>query len=1131
MTEVGRWLREIGLSQHADLFDRRSIDFESLRSLTEQDLKELGLPPAPSQALLREIKLLASAASAASVARPLSLPPDTAERRQLTIMFCDLVNSVALSTRFDPEDLRDIIAAYHRTCAQTVRRYNGFIARYMGDGILIYFGYPAANEDDAERAVRAGLELVDAVVKLNNSMNPFTDLNLQVRVGIATGLVVVGDEIAENVLDKDAITGEAVNLAARLQTLAEPNTVVSSAATRQLAAERFAYRELGLREIKGFDTPVPVYQVIGEREVSRFAARGAALTPFVGRDKEIEILLAGWARAISGNGQVVIVSGEAGIGKSRIAAEVCSRIRRSDPDILSPFFYQCSPYHTNAPLYPVIKELERVAEIRRSQPARENLKKLKTLLRIGERGDDRQLALLADLLDLPPDERPPPLALSAAVKRSLTIEALIDWVARCAHEKPLIIVFEDVQWIDPTSKLLLNRLVDWAQAVRALIMITLRIESSGAEKWCEEAGLSTIHGQRRSFVTICEIGELGAIEATRLAAAAAEGRTISDRQLNAILTKSDGIPLYLEELVRAVVDRSDFSPNHEEADQSDGVPNTLRDALMAQLDRLGRAKEVAQHASVIGQEFSASLLAKVANKPIEDLLPELDSLINSKIVVQAGTTSETYRFKHALLRDISYRSLLRKMRRQIHLSVAGELAHSRTEAVDATDDLIAQHYSRGTAYSEAIQFWQIGAKAAIARSAYEEALAMLQAARTDLRKLPTSEWRVVELDLVLAQAIALRSLRGYSAPEVEERLLEARELCSVCADNINRFNVEWGLFQCTIVKRDIEAARQLAAGLFEHARRHPNIPVVDAYLANGMVALNAGEFETARRFLEKGVSLSRPETDQPHFFAHGQNPGLFCLSYLARTLCFLGYLDRCRAVMNRCLSIASKRAHDPGHIYGYVNALMHAVRVYNLCGDLDAEERVAKETNEISRRNHYAYYEALSTCHLAWVAGARGFLSEGIERMICGLAALGQTGTSLALPGLYVLLAQLYIRAGQWDEANNVLQMAVGVRGHAVWDADVERVRGDLLSLRADPDLSAAEATYRSSLTIARRQRAGLLEFKAGLNLARLLRDLHRREEGFEILSVCLEKLHGEFGTADARNVRILMNDLAVTGR
>jgi len=937
-------------------------------------------------------------------------------------------------------------------------------------------------------------------------------------------LVVVGDEIAGNASEKGAIVGEAVNLAARLQTLAEPNSVATSASTRQLAAERFAYRDLGFRDIKGFDTPVPVYQVIGEREVSRLAARSTALTPFVGRDTEIETICARWARALSENGQVVIIAGEAGIGKSRIAAEACSQIRASDPSAPLPFFFQCSPYRTNAPLYPVIKELERLAEISRSQPVEENLKKLKTLLKVEEEGNDRPLALFADLLDLAPDDRRQTLVVSASAKRNLTIEALNDWVARCARETPLILVFEDVQWIDLTSKVLLNRLIDWAHTARTLLLITLRIESSGAENWSEEAGLSTFEGQRQSYVTVCEIGELGEADAERLAAAAAEGKTIPGAQLRAILAKSDGIPLYLEELVRAVVDRVDFSSNRNQADQTDAVPNTLRDALMAQLDQLGDTKEIAQDAVVIGQEFSISLLAKIANKPIEDLLPELRRLTNSKIVVQDGRTSEVYRFKHALVRDISYQSLLRRSRRQTHRRVAAELADPTTEVADATDDLIAQHYSRGEAYSEAIQFWQRGAKAAIARSAHEEALAMLEAARRDLRRLPAADWRAVELDLVLAQAAALRSLRGYSAPEVEERLLEARELCSMCADNSNRFNVEWSLFQCTIVKRDIEAARQLAAGLFEHARRHPDVPLVDAYLANGMVAVNAGEFETARRFLEQGVSLTRPETDQPHFFAHGQNPGLFCLSYLARALCFLGYLDCSRAAMNRCLSVAANRAHDPGHLYGYVNALMHAVRVYNLCGDLDAEERFAKETNEIARRNHYAYYEALSACHLGWVAGARGFLSEGIDRMIGALAALGQTATSLALPGLYLLLAQLYIRVRQWDEASKLLQVAVGAKGHAVWDADVERVRGDLLSLRADCDLAGAENAYRSSLAVARHQRAGLLEFKAGLRLAELLRHLHRAEEGIEILSASFKKLHGELTSDDGRRARMLLS-------
>jgi class 3 adenylate cyclase/tetratricopeptide (TPR) repeat protein len=1127
MTEVARWLREIGLTRYVDLFHRRSIDFESLKTFSEQDLEELGLPPAPSRLIRREIDLLA-AAPAAAVAESLPLPPDTAERRQLTIMFCDLVNSVPLSTRLDPEDLRDVIAAYHQTCTQSVRRYNGFVARYMGDGMLIYFGYPAAHEDDAERAVRAGLEIVDAVAKLNNSMDPFTDLNLRVRVGVATGLVVVGDEIAENVSDKDSIAGEAVNLAARLQTLAAPNTVVASVATRQLAAERFEYIDLGFQEIKGFDTPVPVYQVIGEREISRLAARNAALTPFVGRDQEIELILDRWARATSCDGQVVIVAGEAGIGKSRIAAEAASRIRRSDPDTPSPLLFQCSPYHTNAPLFPVIKELERVAEIRQSQLEPEKLDRLRTLLRVDGGDDDRRLLLIADLLDLDVNEHLPPIAVSAMVKRSLTIEALKDWVASCAREKPLIIVFEDVQWIDPTSRLLLNLLVDWAKTARALIVITLRIESPGAERWCEEAGLSALGSERRSHVSLREIGELGEVEATRLAAAAA-GETIPEHQLIAIVTKSDGIPLYLEELVRAVVNNSALSENHEDIDQTDAVPNTLRDALMAQLDRLGRAKEVAQHAAVIGQEFSISLLAKVTNKPIGDLSPKLHSLIDSKIIVESGRTSEIYRFKHALLRDISYRSLLRKVRRQIHRRVASELADRKIETVDATDDLIAQHYSRGQSYSEAIQFWQRGASAAIARSAHEEAVGMLEAALMDFRKLRRSDALALELELVLARAMSLRSLRGYSAPEVEEGLIKARELCTLCADTSSRFNVEWGLFQCTIVKGDIAGARHIAAALFEHAERHPERPIVDAYLANGMVAFHLGDFEGAMGFFEKGVSVSCPETDQPHFFTHGQNPGLFCLSYLARTQCFLGYLDRGRATISRGLAIAANRADDPGHIYGHVNALIHAVRVYHLCGDLDAEKRLSQETLSLAQRNHFAYYEALSSCHLGWVVGAEGSLSLGIEKMLRGLTALGQTSTELGLPGFYVRLAELYIRAGQPAQAAEALQKAVGLEGFGTraFDAEVERVRGDISASLAQPDLSAAELAYRSSLAIARHQRASLFLFKAGLSLARLLQRVGRHREGYEILNRCLEELPVGSDTQHVRDARLAMNELA----
>jgi tetratricopeptide (TPR) repeat protein len=341
---------------------------------------------------------------------------------------------------------------------------------------------------------------------------------------------------------------------------------------------------------------------------------------------------------------------------------------------------------------------------------------------------------------------------------------------------------------------------------------------------------------------------------------------------------------------------------------------------------------------VLGHDFSLPLLTAATNRGADELAAGLRRLIAARIVIELPASPGLFGFRHALLRDIAYRSLLRRSRRQMHLRTAVILTR---QGGGLGDDLIARHYSLGENYAEAVRLWQRGANAALARSAHEEALAMLRAAASDLRKLKGAQWTAVELEIVLAEAVALRSLRGYAASEVEQRLLRARQLCIACGDTKNRFNVEWGLFQCTFVQRDIVGARRLAEGLFEHAERHPDRPLVDAWLANGMVAQVAPDYAESKRFLETAVSLSQPETDTPHFFTHGQNPGLFSLSYLARTLCYLGLLDQARITIGRCLAIAARRADDPGHLYGHVNALVHAARVYNLCGDLAAEKRFA----------------------------------------------------------------------------------------------------------------------------------------------------------------------------------------------
>ena len=1128
MSEVSRWLERVGLQQHAELFESRNVSFDFLMNLTERDLEDFGLSLTARRAILREIERFA-VQSNPPVREPFASPQNP-ERRQLTLMFCDLVDSVGLSNRLDPEDLRDVIAAYQAACARPIKRYDGHVARYVGDGILVFFGYPIAHEDDAERAVRAGRELVEAVSKLNDEMHRRENVELKVRVGIATGLVVVGDVMTAGVAERDAVAGEAANLAARLQGLAQPNTVVVSSLTRQVVGETFEYRDLGVQNLKGFDRPVSAYEVIAEREVSRLEARSVAPTPFVGRDREIEILRRYWQRAASGKGQVVIVSGEAGIGKSRVVAEACARIarRQEATDASSPLIFQCAPYHANATLYPIIRRLTSLARIDRLDTDREKFDKLDILFG-GPRPERRRtLALLAELLGLEPDERWSRLAVGPAEKRHLTIEALIDWCAAYPSDQALIMVFEDVQWIDPTSKLFVGRLADWAANARALIIITVRTDvGAGAATFFREAGFVITDSECPSHVTVCEIAELGQADAKQLIAAAAEGKTMSAAEMDAVLEKSAGFPLYAEELTKGLLNARAASGLQRDDARTPAlpVPHTISDALMARLDQLGPAKEIAQQASVIGEEFSVDLLAKIATKSPEEIIPNLNRLVESRLVAPSTSVFDVYHFRHALIRDTSYRSLLNRSRRDIHLRIASELAHRSTETHAATDDVIAQHYSLGGSQRDAIAFWQKGAKRAIARSAHEEAVAMLASALEDFRKLRDAGSPGLELDLVLAQAMALRSIRGYSATEVEERLIRARGLAIACEDGEKRFHVEWGLFQCNIVKGEIVNAHQLAASLFEHAEHHPDRPFVDAHLANGMVAFHLGDFERAKNFFEKGIELAHPEIDEPHFFTHGQNPGLFCLSYLAQTLCLLGYLDRAKATIEYCLSTAQARARDPAHIYGYVSALTFGVRVFQFRGDVAAEKRLANEIIDVARRNHYTYYEAVAECFLGWAVGVDGSLSEGINKMVNGIAALERTGTTLALPRFYGLLAELYIRAGQLREADGALAKAVGPSGSAshMWDVEIERLRGDILASGPQSDIQAAEAAYRSSLAIAQRQNARYLMLKAGLRLALLLRRLGRTQEARELLASCLEQLPEKSDTEDVKDAQAMI--------
>src|SRR3984893_759105 len=638
--DVAEWLRGLGLEQYAPAFRDNDIDAEVLRRLTGEDLRELGVRSiGHRRRVLDAISALGAAlADVPSTGSPPDVPAQAeAERRQLTVMFCDLVGSTALSAQLDPEDLREVIGAYHRAVSKIIAEADGFVSRYMGDGVLVYFGYPQAHEDDAERAVRAGLGAIDAVSHLDIKF-----VKLQARVGIATGLVVVGDLIGEGSAQEQSVVGETPPLPPRLQTLAEPDTVVIAAGTRRLVGDLFEYRHLGAVELKGIAAPVPAWQVLRPSLVeSRFEAlRGSALTRLVGRDEEIALLLRRWARAKAGAGQVVLISGEAGIGKSRIAAGLEERLL-AEPYLRLRYF--SSPYHQDSALFPFVDQLGRVAGFARDDEPAIKLEKLEGLLARAA-SPEEDVALLADLLSLPPSERYPLPDLSPQRKKERTLEALIRQLERFAGQQPVVMVLEDAHWIDPTSRELLDLTVERVRSLPVLLIVTFRPEFQ--PPWTGQPQVTTL-----------TLNRLDRRDRTALVLQISGGKALPAEVVDQIVDRTDGVPLFVEELTKSVLESGLL---REQADRyvldralpPFAIPTSLHDSLMARLDRLASVRLVAQIGAAIGREFSYALLRAVSRLPEDELQAALGRLVASELVFQRGTPPDAvYSFKHALVQD------------------------------------------------------------------------------------------------------------------------------------------------------------------------------------------------------------------------------------------------------------------------------------------------------------------------------------------------------------------------------------------------------------------------------------------------------------------------------------------------
>jgi class 3 adenylate cyclase/predicted ATPase len=1107
--DIAAWLHGLGMQQYEQAFCDNAVDAAVLPELTADDLKDLGV-----RLVGHRRKLLAAIAALRSDIVPVRDTPvaaPTVERRQLTVMFCDLVGSTALSARLDPEDLREVIAAYHRSVTDTVAGFDGFVAKYMGDGVLIYFGYPRAHEDDAERAVRVGLGLIDAVGRLDVG-----SVELQARVGIATGLVVVGDLIGEGSAQEQSVVGETPNLAARLQALAEPNAVVIASGTRRLLGDLFEYRDLGAIEVKGIAAPVPAWQVLRPSAVaSRFEAlRGSALTRLVGRDQDIDLLLRQWARAKMGEGQVVLVSGEPGLGKSRLTVALEERLH-TEPHLRLRYF--CSPYHQDSALFPFIDQLGRAAGFARDDPPAAKLEKLEALLARAAPPDE-EVPFLADLLSLPPSERHPLPNLSPQRKKERTLEALIRQLEGLARQQPVVIVFEDAHWIDPTSQELLDLTVEHLRNLPALLIVTFRPEFQ--PPWTGQP-----------HVNMLVVNRLDRRDRTTLVRQIAGGKPLPDEVIDQIADRTDGVPLFVEELTKSVLESGLL---REETDRyvldralpPFAIPTSLHDSLLARLDRLASVRLVAQIGAAIGREFSHTLLRAVSRLPEAELQSALDRLVASELVSQRGVPPDTvYAFKHALVQDAAHGSLLRSSRQQLHARIAEVLAAHSPEFMDSQPELFAQHYAEAGLVEKSVAYWQRAGRRSTTRSAMAEAAAQLQKGLNQLALLPeNSERQRKELEFRSALGVVLSTVKGFGAPETGRAYARARELWEQLGSPAEFLQIPYGQSRHHAYRGELDLALCFDEDLLRLSRqRNDSGGLVLGHTSSGRNLMFAGRFASSRTHLEEVLALYDPSSHRSLVHQVGFNAHNYSQALLGNVLLCLGFPAQASALSNAAVSGARRLVHPPS----LAASLTIGALLLSLVRDHAALDERADELIAVATEQGFPQWRAQGTIYRGWVRVKNGDVTEGISLLRSGSATYRATGAEQWMPYYIALLAGACEIAGQVEEAATQLDNALQIverRGDRCLAAELNRQKGQMLLRQGHTE--AAEELYHKALSIAREQEAKLWELRAAMSFARLRRDQGRHTEARDLLAPVYGWFTEGFGTPDLKEAKALLDEL-----
>ncbi len=1122
--DVAKWLEQLGLSRYSAVFAENAIEWDILPELDHETLKDIGITRAGDRLrLIKAARALQAhvdnsvAETQLDVARELPASKQAqAERRQLTVMFCDLVGSTDLSGQLDPEDLREVVRAYQKTAEEIIRRFDGHIAQYLGDGLLVYFGYPVAHEDDAQRAAYSGIGISQEMVNLNARLEADYAVRLSVRIGIHTGPVVVG-EMGGDDRQENLAMGETPNFAARLQGLAEPGVVLISDSTRRLLGELFELDPLGGQNLKGIAEPVHVFAVRGERLVeTRFAAgQDKEMANMIGRDHDLALLVDRWRKSKAGEGQMVVLTGEAGIGKSRIVRALVDALTGEKYLRIS---FQCSPHHTDSLLYPAIQHLNLAAGFGMGDTPEKKLDKLEMLLHQAQ--DDISLAapLLGGLLGLGElaEARYDTLDLLPAQRRSRTLEALLAQLTGLAGKTPVLLVLEDAHWIDPTTLEFIELILDHIDALQIMVLVTARPTFKNG-----------FGGH--PLVTRLTLNRLGREQVNGIVQRITKGKKLPPELLDEIAIRTDGVPLFVEELTKTILESGQLRET-DSAYLSDGrldrltIPSSLQDSLMARLGRMRPAKAVAQTAACIGREFEYALLAAVLQLPQAELTTFLNQLIDAELIFGRDVSPESsYTFKHALVRDAAYQSLLKAKRREMHSRVAEAL---ESESPPAAPELLAFHYTEAGLAGPAIANWQIAGQQATRSAGNTEAIQHYQKALELLESQPeNNECNATELRILTNLGPLMMMMKGGSSTEVAEIYERAGELAHQMESSQELVPAIFGRWVFHMWGGRFDRADQVTHELFDvaGATRDEGL-LLQAHHAAWPTRMLRGDFEVSSEHVDKGLAIYDYEKHKHHASLYlGHDPAVCGHSLKAGIAWALGFPSRAHGHAAQALRHARRIGHAFTLAYGLFNVcLYHAAR-----GNELAMRSTADELRRLSNERQLAFTGAGAQVFGGWAMVKQGQTDAGIDQMCKGIETWDNLGQYMFRQAIHCLYAEALVTVREYALAMDELKqgLALGVQtGERWWESRSLVLHAQVALEQGDSE--TAEEILHQSIEVARRQKAKSWELLATINLSRLWADQGRRNDAYGLLLPIYEWFTEGFDTADLKEAKALLDGL-----